>query len=201
MANEWYGFTSLTGGGSGALDAIDGAALADGEMALGVVSGIAYVYQLDSDRAGAESSPRVVKPDTNADDKRWILVSVRNDSKVQPAPTAKTTATTLTIAELLTKIITGTHTAGSTQAYTLPTGTLTDAGLTIGADECFDWTLINLSAAVADTITLTAGVAHTIVGNPIVQSANAATGGLYGNSATFRTRKTATNTFVTYRIS
>jgi hypothetical protein len=60
--------------------------------------------------------------------------------------------------------------------------------------------LINLSAAALDTITLTAAAGHTIVGNAIVQSANAATGGVYGNSAHWRTRKTAANTFITYRV-
>jgi len=124
-----------------------------------------------------------------------------DDTYKQGAPTAKTTAVTLTIAELLTRIITATHTAGATQAYTLPTGTLADAGAGIQIDEAFDWSLINLSAAAVDTVTLTAGTDHTIVGNPIVQSAHASTGGVYGNSATFRTRKTAANTFVTYRIS
>lgn len=125
--------------------------------------------------------------------------------KIQGAPTAKTTAATLTIAELKTGILTGTHAAGATQAYTLPTGTLTDAGFTkdeaLNVGESFDWVLINLSAAAADTITVTAGTDHTIVGNPIVQSAHASTGGIYGNSAQFRTRKTAANTFVTYRIA
>jgi hypothetical protein len=120
---------------------------------------------------------------------------------VQGAPTAETTAATLTIAELLTKIVTGTHAAGATQAYTLPTGTLSDAGAGLQINEAFDWSLINLSAAAADTITLTAGADHTIVGNPIVQSAHASTGGIYGNSAMFRTRKTAANAFVTYRIA
>lgn len=119
----------------------------------------------------------------------------------QPTPTAKTTAATLTIAELLTKILTGTHTAGATAAYTLPTGTLTDAGVSMSVDDAFDWSLINLSAAAVDTITLTAGTDHSIVGNPIVQSAHASTGGIYGNSARWRTRKTAANTFVTYRIA
>lgn len=119
----------------------------------------------------------------------------------QGAPTAKTTAATLTIAELLTGILTGTHAAGATQAYTLPTGTLTDAGVQMAAGDAFDWVLINLSAAAVDTITLTAGADHTIVGNPIVQSAHSSTGGIYGNSAQFRTRKTAANTFVTYRIA
>lgn len=119
----------------------------------------------------------------------------------QGAPTAETTAATLTIAELLTGIITGTHAVGGDQAYTLPTGTLTDAGVQMDAGDAFDWTLINLSAAAADTITVTAGVDHTVVGVMVVQSAHATTGGLYGNAGRFRTRKTAANTFVTYRIA
>lgn len=118
----------------------------------------------------------------------------------QGAPTALTTAATVTIAQLLTGIITGTHTAGATQAYTLPTGTDTDTGTTFQTNEAFDWVLINLSAAAADTITVTANTAHTVVGNMIVQSAHATTGGIYGSSGVFRTRKTAANTFITYRI-
>lgn len=123
------------------------------------------------------------------------------DIQTQPTPSAKTTAVTLTIAELLTKIITGTHTAGATAAYTLPTGALTDAALTMEVNDSFDWSLINLSAAAVDTITVTAGTGHTIVGNPIVQSAHSTTGGIYGNSSLWRTRKTAAETFVTYRIA
>jgi hypothetical protein len=122
-------------------------------------------------------------------------------SRYQPTPTAKTTAVTLTIAELLTGIITGTHSAGATAAYTLPTGTLTDAALQLSVNDSFDWSLINLSAAAVDTITVTAGTDHTIVGNPIVQSSHVSTGGIYGNSSIWRTRKTATNTYVTYRIA
>lgn len=119
----------------------------------------------------------------------------------QGTPTAKTTAATLTVAELLTKLLTGTHSAGATVAYTLPTGTLTDGGVTFAIGDSFDWVLINLSAAALDTITVTAGTDHTIVGNPIVQSAHSSTGGIYGNSAMFRTRKSAANTYVTYRIA
>lgn len=124
-----------------------------------------------------------------------------NASGVQGAPAAKTTAVTLTAAELLTGIVTGTHAAGATQAYTLPTGTLMDAASTFAVDEHFDWTLINLSAAAADTITVTAGADHTVVGTMIVASAHSTTGALYGNAARFRTRKTAANTFVTYRLA
>lgn len=119
----------------------------------------------------------------------------------QGAPTAMTTAATIAVAGMLGDLITGTHAAGATQAYTLPTGTVMDAGMEIGIGESFDWSILNLSAAAADTITLTAAADHTIVGNPIVQSAHASTGGIYGNSARWRTRKTAANTFVTYRIA
>jgi len=118
----------------------------------------------------------------------------------QAVPAAKTVAVTLTIAELLTKIITGTHTAGATAAYTLPTGALIDAGVDLEIGDSIDWALINLSAAAVDTVTITAGAGHTIVGNPIIQSAHSTTGGLYGNSAQFRTKKTAADTMVTYRI-
>jgi hypothetical protein len=130
-----------------------------------------------------------------------IVQFTRVNQQVQVTPSAKTTAVTLTSAELLTGIITATHTAGATAAYTLPTGTLLDAAGEFAVNDSFDWSLINLSAAAADTVTLTAGTGHTIVGGVIVQSAHASTGTLYGNSVRWRTRKTAANTFVTYRLS
>lgn len=130
---------------------------------------------------------------------------VRNqgyDIKTQPAPTVKTVANTLTIAELLTKIINATPTAtGATAAYTLPTGALIDAGLTMEVDDSFDWCIINNALAAADTITVTADTGHTIVGNPVVQSLHASTGATMGYSAQFRTRKTAADTYVSYRIA
>lgn len=120
----------------------------------------------------------------------------------QPDPTAKTVANTLTIAELMTKIINATPTAtGATAAYTLPTGALIDAGVTMEVDDSFDWVIINSALAAADTITITADTGHTIVGGPIVQSLHATTGGITGYSAQFRTRKTAADTFVSYRIA
>lgn len=122
--------------------------------------------------------------------------------KAQPAPTAKTVAVTLTIAELLTKIIAATPTAtGATAAYTLPTGALIDAGITMEVDDSFDWCIINSALAAADTITITASTGHTIVGGPIVQSLHATTGGITGYSAQFRTRRTAADTYVSYRIA
>jgi len=122
--------------------------------------------------------------------------------EAQGAPTVKTAANTLTIAELLTRIITATPTAtGATAAYTLPTGALIDAGVTMEVGDSFDWTIINSALAAADTITITADTGHTIVGGAIVQSLHASTGGITGYSATYRTRKTAADTFVSYRIA
>lgn len=119
---------------------------------------------------------------------------------IQGDPSAETTAATLTAEELLSRIITGTHTVGATAAYTLPTGTLMDESSEFTVGDSFDWNLMNLSAAAADTITVTAGTGHTIVGVAIVQSIHATTGGITGASSTWRTRKTAANTFVSYRV-
>ena len=99
------------------------------------------------------------------------------------------TAPTLTIANLLTKIVVGTPTAA--RAYTVPTGTLTEAGTNLLVGESFDWSIANLAAA-THAITLTAGTGHTLVGAVIVAALS---------SGTFRTRKTDLNTFVTYRIA
>ena len=119
----------------------------------------------------------------------------------QAAPATATTAATMTAAQLLTGILNATPTAtGATVAYTLPTGTLMDASVTFAVNDSFDWVLINNALAALDTITLTAGAGHTIVGGPIVQSLHVSTGGVSGYSAVFRTRKTAADTYTTYRI-
>lgn len=130
-----------------------------------------------------------------------VVKEGRLPNGTQVTPTAKTVTVTLTAAELLTGLITGTHTAGATQTYTVPTGTLLDAASSFNVNEYFEWSLINLSAAAADTVTIGAGTDHTLVGTMVVASAHATTGALYGNAATFRTVKTAANTFVTYRIA
>jgi hypothetical protein len=130
-----------------------------------------------------------------------IVKQGRIANGVQVTPAAETVAVTLTAAELLTGLVTGTHAAGATAAYTLPTGTLLDAAGTFLVDEFFDWTLINLSAAALDTITITAGADHTVVGTMICQSAHSTTGLIHGNALRLRTRKTAANTFVSYRLA
>lgn len=114
---------------------------------------------------------------------------------VQPTPTTINTASTLTIAQLLTYIIVSTPTAPIN--FTLPTGALSDTGIN-GAGQAspnntsFDWSIINTGSTAGATITLLASTSHTIVGSATVA---------IGTSARFTTRKTATNTFVTYRIA
>lgn len=117
---------------------------------------------------------------------------------------AETVAAVLTIEELLHGIITGLHTGGATQAYTLPTGTNMTAGCACGDGEGFEWSLINNSLAAADSITVTAAADHTIVGLPVVVSLHNTTGGaatsMGANSSRWYSRKTSSNTWVTYRI-
>jgi hypothetical protein len=107
--------------------------------------------------------------------------------KYQPDPAAQNTATTLTTAQLAAGIIT-TAPAGAI-ALTLPTGTSMEAiSNSLPVNSAFEVTVINTSASV---VTMTANTGHTIVGVATVAATT---------SATFRFRKTATNTFVAYRV-
>ena len=74
--SKFYGAIDLIGGGSGALDEIDGAALAEGNGAVVITDGAAYFYRLDATSAASEDSPYTISPDNNAGDKRWILQSI-----------------------------------------------------------------------------------------------------------------------------
>lgn len=76
MASKGFGAIGLTGGGTGALDAIDGDLLSDGDVALVVdaVNNFFYAYTLEASSGAAEASPTVISPDTNAGTKRWVLV-------------------------------------------------------------------------------------------------------------------------------
>ena len=109
----------------------------------------------------------------------------------QPAPTALAATATLTIAQLLTGIITTSGTVAI--SLTLPTGTLSDAGIVAPAlpvNGSFDWAVINTGTS-AGAVTMAGGTAHTLIGGTAVA---------IGTSAGFRTRKTAAATFVTYRV-
>ena len=109
----------------------------------------------------------------------------------QAAPATATTAATLTAAQLLTGILNATPTAtGATVAYTLPTGTLMDSAVEFNINDSFDWVLINTGTS-SGAVTLVAGTGHTIVGAVLTA---------IGTSSRWRTVKTATNTYITYRI-
>lgn len=95
---------------------------------------------------------------------------------------------TLTAALIYTGLVTSTTAAAVTA--TLDTGTIMDASSVWAIGDSFDWSAI---ATGANAFTVTAAASgHTVVGAGAVAT---------GTSGRFRTRKTAANTFVTYRIS
>lgn len=96
---------------------------------------------------------------------------------------------TLNISELQIGIIRYLGGLGST-ALSLPTGTFTEAGFPNAyTNLAFEWSLINTSGS---GFNILANAGHSIVGNSRIDGSS---------SARFVTRRTATNTFVTYRIS
>lgn len=103
--------------------------------------------------------------------------------------TVLNTTATLTIAQILTLVIEGTPTANIT--FTLPTGTNTDAGVMSSLETfaSFTWSIVNI--ATGFTITIAGNTGNTYIGNTTI-AANTA--------ASFRTQKTAANTFKTVRI-
>jgi hypothetical protein len=106
----------------------------------------------------------------------------------QPTPGALNTTGTLTAALILGGIVTSSTAAAVTA--TLDTGAVMDAVIDMDVDDCFDWTAINTGGANAFTVTA-AATGHTIVGAGAVAAST---------SGRFRTRKTAADTFVTYRL-
>jgi hypothetical protein len=105
-------------------------------------------------------------------------------------PTNSNVTATATAASLLDGLRTGTPTANID--LQVPTGTNMDAAFQeLQANQSFEWSVINLAAA-THVITVTANTDHAVVGNMAVAAAT---------SGRFLTRKTAANTFITYRIS
>lgn len=109
--------------------------------------------------------------------------------QVTPAVIADGGSMAFAAADLLSGIVTATPTAA--RNIQLPTGANLDLASEFLVNDSVDWTLITLAAF---ALTVTANTGHTIVGG-------AATGATAGNTARFRTRKTAADTFVTYRIA
>jgi hypothetical protein len=118
---------------------------------------------------------------------RWRITNDAVIAYNQAAPISKSAAATLTVAELKTGIIQYT---GAADTLTLPTGTLTEGGFSgIYTNMTFEWSVINTGSG---TCTIGAGADHTIVGGATVAA---------GDSGRFASRRTAANTFVSYRLS
>ncbi len=95
---------------------------------------------------------------------------------------------TLTAAMIASGIVTSTTAAAVTA--TLDTGAVMDGALKMEIGESFDWSVINTGGN-AFTVTA-AATGHTIVGTAAVATLT---------SATWRTRKTAAATYISYRIA
>jgi len=92
----------------------------------------------------------------------------------------------LTAAMMGTGLVTS---AAAAVTATVPTGTVMDAAVSMEIGDAFDWAVIKVGA---NSFTVTAATGHTLVGSGVVATAT---------SVIFRTRKTAANTFVTYRVA
>lgn len=108
-------------------------------------------------------------------------------TKRQADPGVLNATGTLTAAMIEAGIVTSTTAAAV--AATLDTGTVMDAAVDFSINDSFDWTAI---ATGANAFTVTASSGHTLVGSGVVATVT---------SGRFRTRKTAANTFITYRLS
>lgn len=120
---------------------------------------------------------------------------------VTPAPTELADeASTLTVAQLRTGVITQTPTAA--RNVTLPTAELL-AGFLSSVGDSFDFTFINLGAETFSS-TIVAGSGGSIVGLAEVRDSDATTASATG-SAVFRIRQTnvssGSEAYVVYRIS
>lgn len=113
------------------------------------------------------------------------VVSELYASQIQIAPVAVDTTGAVSATAMLGGIVTS---AAATVAGTVPTGTNMDLASEFAIGDSFDWSVIKVGA---NDFTVTAATGHTLVGVAVVTTAT---------SALFRTRKTAANTFVTYRI-
>ncbi len=150
-------------------------ALVDGTAATGSMPGRLAVYTTDS--GGTVPS------------EKWRITNDGVIARRQAAPVARNATTTLTAADIKSGLVSSTAAAAVT--LTLPTGTDTEAGFnSVYTNMAFEWTVINTSAS--NAVTIAAATGHTISGSATVAA---------GNSARFVSRRSTTNTFVTYRLA
>ena len=112
-------------------------------------------------------------------------VLIRRGLRGQGAPGVLDASGDITVAMMLAGIVTS---AAAAVTADLPTGTTLDAALEMEIGDSIDWAVIKVGA---NTFTVTANTAHTVVGLMAVKTTC---------SALFRTRKTAAATYVTYAL-
>jgi hypothetical protein len=110
--------------------------------------------------------------------------------QVTPVVIADGGSMVATAADLLSGIVTATPTTG--RNITLPIGANMELASEFAINDSFEWSVITLAAFALTIVAAASG--HTLVGS----GATAATS---GSAARFRTRKTAADTFVSYRVS
>ena len=118
-----------------------------------------------------------------------VISEQYNLAAPQGAPGTLNATGTLTAALILGGIVTST--TASAVTATLDTGAVMDAATDLAIDTGFYWTAINTGGTNAFTVTAAAS-GHTLVGQGAVTTVL---------SGRFFTRKTAADTFITYRIS
>lgn len=106
---------------------------------------------------------------------------------IQRTPALMNTAGPISFASMASGLITSASLLGI--VCTLPAGSAIEGMRDFKVDDAFDWIVIVIGAF---GFTIGGATGHTVVGNATVAS---------GTSGQFRTRKTAANTFITYRIA
>ncbi len=116
------------------------------------------------------------------------VTEVTSNWALNGAPNALNATGALTAAMMLGGLITST--TGSAVTATVPTGAVLDAASDFAIGDEIVWSVINTGAS--NDFTVTTDTDHTLVGVMAVQELT---------QATFRTRKTAAATFITYRMA
>lgn len=159
-----------------------------GFVAINNLTGAVTNYGFDSQLASATGRWNFYATGTAPN---YFAGDIRTNTALtfRASPANSNSSTTATATSIRDGIRTGTP--ASNIDLQLPTGTNMDAVFQeLQANQSFQWSAINLASA-THSITVTANDDHTVVGNMIVAAAT---------SGRFLSRKTAANTFVTYRI-
>lgn len=200
--NAAGGIAGLVGGagqgtGSGAVARVVGGASGVGATGTGGVAQVTGGAALSSNGGGGS-----VVLTGGAKAGTGIAGGVRTESLdivTMSAPAAKTTSVTLTAAEILGGLITANQGGAGAATYTMPLGTDLDAALPadIATGDTFQFSIINISVASAEIVTVAGNTGTTAVGNMTIAANNATTNQAWG---TFRVRRTGSGTFSFYRV-